>query len=223
MYEHLSQRLDQVIKLAHEIAREYEQEYVGTEHLLLAIARDGQGLGTRVLSEQGASEDKIRDRGGQADQGQPGGHLGLRPPARHAALPQRHGQGHRGGPGPRQQGGLHRAPAARPAHGKGLRRLRGPPLPRLDAETVREQVKRMIGDGARPVPPIERPFVGSTFARRALTTLQIKGGVACLRSVLGAAPKSAVARPGSFGMGTRAVRPAGPPVVGEGLWGQVQR
>jgi ATP-dependent Clp protease ATP-binding subunit ClpC len=60
MYEHLSQRLDHVIKLAHEIAREYEQEYVGTEHLLLAIARDGHGLGTRVLSEQGASEDRIR-------------------------------------------------------------------------------------------------------------------------------------------------------------------
>ena len=45
MYEHLSRRVDHVIKLANNIAREFEQEYVGTEHVLLAIAREGGGMG----------------------------------------------------------------------------------------------------------------------------------------------------------------------------------
>jgi ATP-dependent Clp protease ATP-binding subunit ClpC len=59
MYEHLSRRVDQVIRLANQIAREYEQEYVGTEHVLLAIAREGTGVGARVLRDHGATEDKI--------------------------------------------------------------------------------------------------------------------------------------------------------------------
>jgi ATP-dependent Clp protease ATP-binding subunit ClpC len=58
--EHLSRRVDQVIKLANQIAREYEQEYVGTEHVLLAIVREGTGLGARILQEQGASEERIK-------------------------------------------------------------------------------------------------------------------------------------------------------------------
>ena len=60
MYEHLSRRVDQVIKLANQIAREYEQEYVGTEHVLLAIAREGTGLGARILRERGLDEVKIQ-------------------------------------------------------------------------------------------------------------------------------------------------------------------
>jgi ATP-dependent Clp protease ATP-binding subunit ClpC len=60
MYEHLSSRVDKVVKLANSIAREYEQEYVGTEHILLAIAGEGTGVGARILSQRGASQDKIR-------------------------------------------------------------------------------------------------------------------------------------------------------------------
>ncbi len=37
MYERLSTAQTGVVKLAHDIAREYDQEYVGTEHILLAI------------------------------------------------------------------------------------------------------------------------------------------------------------------------------------------
>ncbi len=60
MYERMNKRLERVIKVAHEIAREYEQEYVGTEHLLLAIAREQEGVSGQVLTEVGASEDKAR-------------------------------------------------------------------------------------------------------------------------------------------------------------------
>lgn len=62
MYEKLSPRVDQVIKLANSIAREYEQEYVGTEHVLLAIAREGTGLGAKILEHHGASETRIRQQ-----------------------------------------------------------------------------------------------------------------------------------------------------------------
>lgn len=60
MYERLDKGLERVIKVAHEIAREYEQEYVGTEHLLLAIAREREGLSGQVLAEVGASEEKTK-------------------------------------------------------------------------------------------------------------------------------------------------------------------
>jgi ATP-dependent Clp protease ATP-binding subunit ClpC len=61
MYETLSPRVHQVIKLAEAIAREYEQEYVGTEHVLLAIAREGTGLGAGILKAKNATEDRIRE------------------------------------------------------------------------------------------------------------------------------------------------------------------
>lgn len=60
-----SHRVSEVIKLANVIAREYEQEYVGTEHMLLAIRREGTGVGATVLAKHGISEERLR---GQVDQ-----------------------------------------------------------------------------------------------------------------------------------------------------------
>ena len=57
--EHLSPRVDRVVKLANSIARDYEQEYVGTEHILLAIIREGTGLGATLMAKFGATEDKV--------------------------------------------------------------------------------------------------------------------------------------------------------------------
>lgn len=51
-----SQRVAEVIKLANQIAREYEREYVGTEHVLLAIAREGHGVGAAILKKNGITE-----------------------------------------------------------------------------------------------------------------------------------------------------------------------
>jgi len=55
-----SPRVAKVIKLANEVAREYEQEYVGTEHVLLAIQREGTGVGAKVLAKRGISEQRLR-------------------------------------------------------------------------------------------------------------------------------------------------------------------
>ncbi|GIK15346.1 MAG: hypothetical protein BroJett003_03100 [Planctomycetota bacterium] len=55
-----SARVEKVIKLANAVAREYDREYVGTEHLLLAIASDGTGLGAEILSRHGVTPEKLR-------------------------------------------------------------------------------------------------------------------------------------------------------------------
>ncbi|MBI1826787.1 MAG: hypothetical protein HY287_06805 [Planctomycetes bacterium] len=56
-----SKRVGDVIKLANTIAREYEREYVGTEHVLLAIAKEGHGLGAEVLSRKGITISRLRE------------------------------------------------------------------------------------------------------------------------------------------------------------------
>jgi ATP-dependent Clp protease ATP-binding subunit ClpC len=55
-----SRRVTSVFKIAEQIAREHEQEYVGTEHVLLAIQREGTGLGAAVLSKHGVTTERLR-------------------------------------------------------------------------------------------------------------------------------------------------------------------
>jgi ATP-dependent Clp protease ATP-binding subunit ClpC len=49
-----------VVNLANEIAHEFELEYVGTEHVLLAILRHGDNIGARALRSLGIDEEKVR-------------------------------------------------------------------------------------------------------------------------------------------------------------------
>lgn len=51
-----------VVSLANDIAHEYELEYVGTEHILLAILRHDHSAGARVLHNLGLDEMKTRDK-----------------------------------------------------------------------------------------------------------------------------------------------------------------
>ena len=60
MYEHLSRRVEKIIKLANRIAHEHEQEYVGTEHVLLAIMEEGTGNGVAILAQHGINEAKVK-------------------------------------------------------------------------------------------------------------------------------------------------------------------
>lgn len=50
-----SKRVAKVIKLANRVAREHEQEYVGTEHVLIAILSEGSGVGAKVLAKRGVT------------------------------------------------------------------------------------------------------------------------------------------------------------------------
>lgn len=67
-----SERLQDVIRLSREEALRLGHDYIGTEHLLLGIVRDGQGIAVRILRNLGcdlvklkkAIEDSVRASGG---------------------------------------------------------------------------------------------------------------------------------------------------------------
>ncbi|GJM25216.1 MAG: hypothetical protein DHS20C16_16310 [Phycisphaerae bacterium] len=61
MNPHLTERVEKIIKLAEEIAREYEIDYVGTEHILMAIRKEGTGAGSRVLEARGVSYERVKE------------------------------------------------------------------------------------------------------------------------------------------------------------------
>jgi ATP-dependent Clp protease ATP-binding subunit ClpC len=48
------------IDLAYEEARRLENNYIGTEHLLLGLVAEGEGLAARVLIAQGADLEMLR-------------------------------------------------------------------------------------------------------------------------------------------------------------------
>ena len=58
--QHLDADAKSIVKLANDIAHEYELEFVGTEHILLAILRHNSGIGARVLKKCGIDEQKAR-------------------------------------------------------------------------------------------------------------------------------------------------------------------
>src|SRR5438105_2781259 len=56
----LTPRAKRVIDLAYEEARQLNNNYIGTEHLLLGLIREGDGLGGRVLNKLGVDLDRTR-------------------------------------------------------------------------------------------------------------------------------------------------------------------
>jgi ATP-dependent Clp protease ATP-binding subunit ClpC len=58
--KNLSKEAETIITLAKEFARQYGQNYVGTEHLLLAIMGDHEGLGGKVLTELSVDQDQAK-------------------------------------------------------------------------------------------------------------------------------------------------------------------
>lgn len=53
---HLSQQASVILSVARDVAHEYGLGYIGTEHLLLAIAREGNTLAAEALRDLGANE-----------------------------------------------------------------------------------------------------------------------------------------------------------------------
>ena len=52
MYERFTDRARKVVKLSCQEAREFNHEYVGTEHILLGLVSEGTGVGISVLKRQ---------------------------------------------------------------------------------------------------------------------------------------------------------------------------
>ena len=51
----------EVLAIAEKSAKEMAHPYVGTEHLLLGIAAEGEGMGAKLLREQGLDESLVRE------------------------------------------------------------------------------------------------------------------------------------------------------------------
>ena len=62
MFERFTERARQVVVLAQDEARALGHGYIGTEHLLLGILREEEGLGRAVLASLGVTVVEVRDR-----------------------------------------------------------------------------------------------------------------------------------------------------------------
>ena len=60
MFGRFTERAQRVIVLAQEEARRLNYNYVGTEHLLLGLVREGEGLAARALQSLGIDLEKVR-------------------------------------------------------------------------------------------------------------------------------------------------------------------
>jgi ATP-dependent Clp protease ATP-binding subunit ClpC len=59
-YERFTERAKKVLTLAQEEAERAHYSYIGTEHLLLGLLREGEGLAARVLNNLGVEIGKVR-------------------------------------------------------------------------------------------------------------------------------------------------------------------
>jgi ATP-dependent Clp protease ATP-binding subunit ClpC len=60
MFEKFTERARQVIVLAQEEARMLDHDHIGTEHLLLGLIHEGEGVAARVLESLGISLEDVR-------------------------------------------------------------------------------------------------------------------------------------------------------------------
>jgi len=60
MFERFTERARKVIGLASQEAQRFNHEYVGTEHILLGLVKEGSGVGANVLKNLGVDLHKVR-------------------------------------------------------------------------------------------------------------------------------------------------------------------
>ncbi|HEX5448579.1 MAG TPA: Clp protease N-terminal domain-containing protein [Gaiellaceae bacterium] len=62
MFERFTPSARSVLRLAEEEARALDHDYIGTEHLLLGLLREGEGIAARVLAANGVTLEPVRER-----------------------------------------------------------------------------------------------------------------------------------------------------------------
>jgi ATP-dependent Clp protease ATP-binding subunit ClpC len=62
MFERFTDRARRVVVLAQEEARMRNHSFVGTEHILLGLIREGDGVAAQVLVKLGADLDRVRQQ-----------------------------------------------------------------------------------------------------------------------------------------------------------------
>src|SRR5713226_1740038 len=59
-FNKFTERARKVLSLAQEEAQRFQHDYIGTEHILLGLIREGEGVGAQVLVKQGADLNRVR-------------------------------------------------------------------------------------------------------------------------------------------------------------------
>src|ERR671936_266019 len=62
MFERFTDRARRVVVLAQEEARMLNHNYIGTEHILLGLIREGDGVAAQVLVKLGADLNRVRQQ-----------------------------------------------------------------------------------------------------------------------------------------------------------------
>jgi ATP-dependent Clp protease ATP-binding subunit ClpC len=62
MFERMTERSRSVLKLALEEARQLNHDFLGTEHLLMGMLREGEGVAAQVLQSLGVAPEAVRQR-----------------------------------------------------------------------------------------------------------------------------------------------------------------
>src|SRR6266566_4105037 len=62
MFERFTDRARRVVVLAQEEARMLNHNYIGTEHLLLGLVREGDGVAAQVLARLGGDLNSVRQQ-----------------------------------------------------------------------------------------------------------------------------------------------------------------
>ena len=60
-FDKFTERARRVLSLAQEEAQRFQHNYIGTEHLLLGLVREGEGVAAKVLHKLGVELEKVRD------------------------------------------------------------------------------------------------------------------------------------------------------------------
>jgi ATP-dependent Clp protease ATP-binding subunit ClpC len=85
MFERFTDRARRVVVLAQEEARTLNHSYIGTEHILLGLTREGEGVAVKALESLGISLEAVRQQVeeiiGQGQQA-PSGHIPFTPRAK---------------------------------------------------------------------------------------------------------------------------------------------
>jgi ATP-dependent Clp protease ATP-binding subunit ClpA len=86
MFERFTDRARRVVVLAQEEARMLNHNYIGTEHILLALIRENRGVAARALELLGVTEEAARQQVeqiiGRGQQDPPHGHIPFTPRAK---------------------------------------------------------------------------------------------------------------------------------------------
>jgi hypothetical protein len=61
-FEKFTERARRVLSLAQEEAQRFNHDYIGTEHMLLGLVREGDGVAAKVLGSLGVELDAVRQR-----------------------------------------------------------------------------------------------------------------------------------------------------------------